>query len=80
MASEQQVATPAEFGALQDVARAAQAMIYRVAETGSGKYLAEVEQYQIIWNSAASVLGSGKFSALLAHPGGGASAFEKRDF
>jgi hypothetical protein len=59
--TSQAAPTPAEFGVLQDVARAGQAMIYRVAESGSSQYLAEVERFQIIWNSAAPVLGSGQF-------------------
>lgn len=43
--------SPASSGAVAERNAAAQAMALRLAQTGSGRYLAEVETYQIVWNS-----------------------------
>lgn len=43
--------TSGELGMVDDLNRAAQAMVLVLAKTGSGQYTQEVETFQVIWNA-----------------------------
>lgn len=46
------VLSPVEWGVIQDLLRQSQVMVQAVAQTGSGLFTQEVEDFQKLWNNA----------------------------